>query len=175
MEIKMATTKSILANATKNNGGSAVQIGPSKILSNLGLGLDSPATGSVVIDGTDTNKSVDSAIFAKNTQRPLGQRLSESPSLVGGSSYPRYFRQINSIEAFDSPGTATAFRAGYFNLYTGKWSINPTVTYDNMHKAVNSIAHIDTEAHVTRSNPGSLTFLSGSKIPVNQNYESKRS
>jgi hypothetical protein len=175
MEIKMATTKSISGNATKNNGGYAVQIGTSTVLNSLGLGLDNPATGSVVIDGDDTDKSVDSEVFAKNTQRPLGQRLSDSPSLVGGSSYPRYFRQINSIESFDSPGTATAFRAGYFNLYTGKWSTNPTVTYDNMHKAVVGTSNIDNAAHVTRSNTGSLTYLSGSKIPVNQNYESKRS
>lgn len=168
----MATTKAISANTTKNDGGSAVQVGTSEILSNLSLGLTNPATGSVVIDGTDTDKSVDSETFAKNTQRPLGQRLS-SP-LISASNYPTYIRAVNGIETFDSPGTATAIRAGYWNIYTGQWSTDPTVSYNNMHKAVTGTANIDNNVHVSRSYTGSLTFLNGSKNPVNQNYDSKK-
>lgn len=168
----MATTKSISANVTKNDGGSAVQVGTSEVLSSLSLGLTNPATGSVVVDGTDTDKSVDSAVFAKNTQRPLGQRLT-SP-LVSASNYPTYIRSVNGIESFDSPGTATAIRAGYWNIYSGQWSTDPTVSYDDMHKAVSGTTNIDNNVYVSRSNTGSLTFLNGSKNPVNQSYDSKR-
>ena len=172
MENKMATTKAISANVTNNDGGSAVQIGTSSVLSNLALGLQNPATGSVVIDGTDTDKSVDSESFAKNTQRPLGQRLT-SP-LISASNYPTYIRSVNGIESFDSPGTATGIRAGYWNIYSGQWETDPTVSYDNMHKAVTGTTNIDNNVHVNRANTGSLTFLNGSKNPVNQDYDSKK-
>lgn len=173
MENKMSTIhKAISANATKNDGGSAFQVGNSSVLSNITLGLKNPSTGSIVVDGTDTDKSVDSEPFAKNTQRPLGQRLTEV--LVGASSYPEYIRSINGIESFDSTGTATSIRAGNFNIFTGKFVTGPTVSYDNMHKAVTGTANIDNNVHVSRSDTGSLTFLNGSKNPVNQNYDSKR-
>jgi hypothetical protein len=172
MENIMATTKSISPNATKNDGGSAVQVGTSSVLSSLGLGLDNPATGSIVIDGTDTDKSVDAETFAKNTQRPLGQRLT-SP-LVSAANVPESIKSVNGIESFDSPGTATAIRAGYWNIYSGQWSTDPTVSYDDMHKAVTGTTYIDNNVHVSRSNTGSLTFLNGSKNPVNQSYDTKR-
>lgn len=174
MENIMFIKKAIENNPIKNNSGSSVQIGNSSTLNNLNLGLDNAATGSVVVDGDNTDKSVYEEVFAKNTQRPLGQRLADSPSLVNGSSYPSYVRNVNSIETFDSPGTATAFRAGYFNMYTGKWSTSPTVSYDNMNKSIAGSVNIDNAAHVSRLNTGSLTYLNGAKIPVNQNYESKR-
>jgi len=170
----MATTKSNLAKNVKNNGGSSVYIGTSSILNNLNLGLKNAATGSVVVDGVDADKSVSSQPFAKNTQRPIGKRLKEIAALTSGSNYPNYIRSVNGIETVDTRATATAIRLGYWNIYSGKWSTDPTVSYDNMHKAVVGTTNIDDAVHVSRANPGSLTFMSGNKNPVNRNYDSKK-
>lgn len=170
----MATTKSISSNATKNNSGVSVYVGTSSVLGTLNLGLRSPATGSVVVDGADTDKVITGNTFAKNTQRPVGKRLKEAAALESGSSYPVYVRSVNGIETVDTRAVATAIRSGYWNIYTGKWSTDPVVSYDNMHKAVVGTTNIDDAVHVSRANPGSLTFMSGNKNPVNKNYDSKR-
>ena len=57
----------------KNNGGVAVNVGSSKVLSSRKLGATEAATGSVVIDGTDTNKALSAGTFAYNDQKPVAK------------------------------------------------------------------------------------------------------
>lgn len=162
---------SVTAASTKNNSGAALKIKSTSVLSSVLAGLN-VSTGSVVVDGTDTDKAVDGAGFAHDNEKPIAQRLTSS--ILGGGD-PSLLKSINSIEAFDTRKIATAIRAGYWNIYTGQFTTNPTVSYDTMHKSVVGTADVDNAAHVGRSYTGTLTYLAGSKNPVNKVYDSKRS
>jgi hypothetical protein len=176
MENHMATQQqgrsSVTAASTNNNSGAALKIKSTSLLSSVLAGLN-VSTGSVVVDGTDTDKAVDGATFANNNEKPIAQRLTSS--ILGGSNDPSLLKSINSIEAFDTRKIATAIRAGYWNIYTGQFTTDPTVSYDTMHKSVVGTDDVDKAAHVGRSYTGTLTYLAGSKNPVNKVYDSKRS
>lgn len=175
----MATTKSISANTTKNNGGVAPRIGTSTVLSTVARGLNVP-TGSVVVDGDDTNKSLTSGTFAYNNQKPVAKRVTVSlatvskTTLQSGAARPELVVSVNKIETVDTRAIATAIRSGYWNIYSGKFTTNPVVSYDVMHKSVSGTSVIDAAANVSRSNQSKLTYKTGAKNPVNDAYDSKR-
>jgi hypothetical protein len=168
----MATTKSISANSTKNNSGSATNVGTSAVLNNLSLGSAIAYFGSVVIDGTDTDTATGGGTIAYNNSQPVGQRL--TALLLSGAAVPSQIKSVNGIETVDTRKIATAIRAGYWNIYTGQFTTDPVVSYDSMHKSVTGTTDIDTAVHVSRSNTSKLTYLAGSKNPVNKSYDSKR-
>lgn len=159
--------------STNNDNGTAKNIGSSStVLENLSLGrLNVSAFASVVVDGVDTDPALSGGVFAYSNNRPTAPRLTSSlatvsnTTLLSGSSIPSTARSINTRVRYVSTGYATAFRAGYFNLYTGRWTTNPT--------AVNETPGTDNAAAVTRSVPGTLRYMTSAKNPVVSNYSPK--
>lgn len=173
----MATAKSVSANPVKNRGGVGVNLGSvSNVLNNSTLGLKSAATGSIVVDGTDTDPALSAGVFAYNNQKPVAKRITTSlatvnkNTLVSGASVPSLIKSVHKLESIQTRRTSTAFRAGQFNIYTGTYSVAPTVATDTFHKAINGSAYVDSVANVSRDNPGKAVYLSGSKVPVANAY-----
>lgn len=156
--------------STKNKGGVAVKAGVSSTLSNRSVkGVNVGVYGSVVVDGTDTDKSVSAGVFAYNDQRPVGKRVSSTlatvanKTLLSGAAVPSLQTGINKLEAITTNRTSTAFRAGNLNLFTGK--------YTSVTTATDSLGN-DNAARVTRSSPGDLVYKLG-KAPVAVSYKAK--
>lgn len=173
----MATTKAISANATKNQGGVAVNIGTaSTTLVTSGLGLDVIATGSVVVDGTDTDKALSAGTFAYNNPAPVAKRVTASLATVSntalrsGALVPGLTKSIHKIESISTRRLATAIRAGYWNIYSGTFSTDPTVATDTFHKAVSGATYIDKVANASVSNPGVAVYKTGAFSPVVNTY-----
>lgn len=173
----MATTKSISANNVKNVGGVGKNVGTkSSVLSTSNLGLFSPATGSVVVDGLDTNPSLSGGVFANNSSAPVAKRVSvelgglPNDFLQSGAAMPGLIRGVHKIESIITRRLATSIRAGHWNIFTGIFSVSPTVATDTFHKSVDSAAFIDKVANVSESNPGSVIYRTGSKTPVVNTY-----
>jgi hypothetical protein len=161
----MSTHAAINGQPVKNNSGSAINTGSSsKIL--VGKSLSDSATalgvvGSVVVDGTDTDKAVSAKVFAKNTSKPLAIRL-DAPLNKAASSVRR---AVHKIEGVSTRRVATAIRAGNYNIYTGLFSVAPTVADDSFGE--------DNAATPTSQVPGELTYKTGAAKPVNDNYKAK--
>lgn len=157
--------------STKNKGGVAVKAGASSTtLSNRPVkAINVGVYGSVVVDGTDTDKSVNAGVFAYSDRKPVAKRLSDSlatvsnKTLLSGAAVPSLQTEINRSEGVTTNRTSTAFRAGNLNLFTGK--------YTSVTTASDSFGN-DTEARVTRGAPGRLVYLLG-KAPVRTGYKAK--
>lgn len=173
----MATTKSISAKSVKNVGGTAKQIGSSStVLVSSNLGLNTVATGSVVVDGDDTNKAVDLGVFAYNNQTPIAKRLTSSLATVNnnvlrsGAAVPGLIKSVHKIESILTRRQATSIRDGNFNIYTGTFTVTPSVALDTFHKAVSGTTYVDKVANVNPNNPGVAVYRTGAKIPVINAY-----
>ena len=164
MEIKMATTKAISANAYKNNHGTAQNVGTSSTMASEALGslLNGPV-GSIVVDGDDTDKSIDANAFAAAQVLPTAQRV--SPSLLGGSNVVG--RSINKRESVITRQIATAIRANYFNRFTGLWSVGPSEVTET------AMVSSDVAANPSLSVPGKLTYKLGNPVASTVNYAKK--
>lgn len=163
---------------TKNNSGVAVNVGNSQILASRALGATEAATGSVVVDGTDTNKALNAGTFAYNDQRPVSKRLTtrlatvSNSTLLSGALVPSQIRSVNSINSVITNKFTTAVRAGYFNVYNGKFVNTDTGGAYTVPSATDTFL-TDNAAGVSRLSPGSLTFRTGAKLPVSANYKQK--
>lgn len=159
--------------STNNNHGTAKNIGTaSSVLENSGLGkVNVGVFGSTVIDGNDTDKALSGGVIAHNHIKPITKRVTtelggvNSTALATTSGVPSQLRLLHKRESFKVVQTATAIRAGYWNIYTGKWTTLPTSTTEN--------PGVDYAATVSRTSPGKLVYRTGSKLPVRDNYKSK--
>ena len=88
-----------------------------------------------------------------------------SAVLRSGSQYSGYLKNINYTESARTNRTASAIRAGKFNLYTGKFApAYPVVSNDAFGN--------DNAARSSYNTPGSFTFRVGNNI-TSKNYEAK--
>lgn len=156
--------------STKNKGGVAIKAGTSSTLTNRPVkAVDVGVYNSIVVDGIDTDPSLSGGVFAYNDNKPVAKRVTTALATVSnkvlrsGAAVPSLQTEINKLEAVITNRTATAFRAGNFNLFTGK--------YTSVTTATDSFGN-DTEARVTRSAPGRLVYLLG-KAPVRTGYKAK--
>lgn len=161
--------------STKNSGGVAIKAGTaSKTLTNRPVkSANVGVFGSVVVDGTDTDKALSGGVFAYNDNKPVAMRLTTSLATVAnkvllrGADVPSLVKGINKIESVVTNKTSTAFRAGNFNLYTGKYApgsvTSPTDSFGT-----------DNAASVTRAAPGKLVYNLPKK-PVAVSYKPKTS
>jgi hypothetical protein len=163
---------SVTPKSTKNNAGTIVNAGNTQTsMTKKALGRQATDVGSKVIDSVDTNKSVNAGTFAYNRQLPLSKRLTTSLGgvsnnvLLSGAAVPALVKSIKSVESRYTVKQATAIRAGHFNMSTGKYSTPPTVALDSFGN--------DNAARVGRSNPGSLVFRTGKRMPTSTNYRTK--
>lgn len=174
--------------STKNNHGVAVKTGSSSTILS-GRSVASPATtvfGSTVVPASSTindyaTKAVSAGAFKYDDQKPVAKRLSSviggvsNTTLLSGALVPSLVTTINRSRVKNSGGSlvdgvrtrkqATAFQAGQFNLFTGKYSPAPIVAADTY--------TTDAAATPTRSVPGQLVFRTGAKVPVTKDYSSK--
>lgn len=149
----------------------------SDVLGSLDLGLAATRTGSVVVDGADTDEAVSAGVFAYNNDRPVAKRVTDSLSevsndfLLSGAGRPDLIQSVHKIEGISTRRVATAIRAGYWNIYTGTWSTSPTVASDSF-TGSDSTSN-DYAARVSRSAPGNLTYKLGSPTVVTVGYAEK--
>lgn len=105
--------------------------------------------------------------------------LGYSSSVAGGQATRVGFgsdygirRSIHKLEHLYTRRVATAIRAGYWNIYTGTWSTDPTVADDA------STMGTDDAATPTRAKPGELTYRvsgmpDGTYGPIQDDYPPK--
>jgi len=168
--------------STKNNGGTAIKAGSAAtVVENLSVGTSSTPVGvfvSVVVPASTTtndyaDKGLSAGVFSYNNNRPVAKRLTTALSTVSntflrsGAAKPDLVRGIHKLETLRSYRLTTAYRAGYFNIFTGAFSTPVTVAVDTL--------ATDNAANPTRSSPGQLTYKTGKYVPVNDDYKAKTS
>lgn len=167
-----------------NNGGSATKIGTSSVLNNVSVSKDTTGVfGSTVVDGSDTDKAVSGGVFAHNHVKPIAGRVTTEIAgvntnvLLTNSNNPNQLRSINKRESIKSNGVATAIRQGYWNIYSGTWTTDPTpvtVATTGVPTTGQAQAGNDDAATPTREAPGELVFRTGAKLPVrDKDYKPK--
>jgi hypothetical protein len=175
--------------STKNKGGSAVRIGSSStVLSNQSSTTPNVGVfGSVVVDDSVTTndyaaKAVSGGSFAYNTRTPVAMKSSvkvgdvNNTVLSGAANVPSLTKGINKLETLRTYRFGTAIRAGHWNIYTGKFTVAPTVAVDpfwDNAAGTTSSTSTDTAAGASRTAPGKLSYRTGAKIPVRANYSTK--
>lgn len=177
----MSTTTAVVGvTGTKNNGGVGINLGTSKVLKSSALGSAQPYTGSTVIDGTDTNKILSEGVFAYDNKKPIAKRITSSlatvtnTTLLSGALVPSQIRSINKIQSVVTNKFTTAIRAGYFNIYNGKFVDTNTGSAYTVPSATDTFNN-DVAASPTRDNPGTLRYGIGSKVAVSASYQKKTS
>jgi hypothetical protein len=174
----------LTGSGSRNNGGSATRVGTSAELNNVAISKDTTGVvGSVVVDGADTDKAISGGTIAHDHVKPIVAKVTSeiaglaSTALSTNANNPAQLRAINKVESVKSNGVATAIRAGYFNIYTGRFSTNPTpVTVYPTGVPTTNQAWVGTDdaATPTRSAPGELVFRTGAKLPVrDRDYSAK--
>lgn len=173
----MSTHKAISSASVKNNHGVGFGLRHSSpILNSVDLGLEATRTGSIVVDGTDTDPAT-AGVFAYNDQLPIAKRLTTSLAglsndfLLSGAGEPNLIVSVHKIESITTRRTATAIRAGYFNFYTGKFTTSPTNVVDSF-TGSDSTSN-DYAARVSRKLPGRLTYKLGNPAAVTVGYKPK--
>lgn len=177
-------TSAVTSNSTKNNNGAAMNVGGSSVLANQALGaFFNGVFASTPIDNDSADKALSSGTFKFDNARGVVQRVTST--LAGGVS--RDFlthsaddagnaRSIHRQEVVTTTRTATAIRAGYWDIYSGSWSTSPTTATDAFWDIANdttSSTSTDDAASPTRSVPGELTYKLGQPVPVSTDYSAK--
>ena len=169
---------------SRNNGGAATRVVTSVLLDGVAVSKDTTGVfGSKVIDDAYADKAISGGVFAHDHVKPIVAKVTTeiagvaSSVLATNANNPAQLRAINKVESVKSNGVATAIRAGYFNIYTGRFSTNPTpVTVYPTGVPTTNQAWLGTDdaANPTRSAPGELVFKTGAKLPVrDKDYSAK--
>jgi hypothetical protein len=169
--VDYTTPPNLKGSGSVNDGGTSTRVTSTSLLRNVAVSKDQTGVfASTVVNGTDTDPAVGGGVFAHNHVKPITARVTNeianvaSSALANTANNPAQLRSINKRESYKSNGVATAMRAGYFNLFTGKFSPLPT--------PVTETPGTDVAANPTRSAPGDLVFRTGAKLPV-RNYDYK--
>lgn len=174
MAILQVNGDPVTATSTRNRGGTGINTSSSSVLSNsVSLGFDDVGVfGSVVVDGTDTDKAVDSSGFANSTQKPIAKRLTSELGgvnnlvLLSGAAQPHLVRSVNKLETINSLLQTTAYRDGRWNIFTGQYDAGyPLNSEDDFGP--------DNEARATRTAPGNFSYKGGNLLPVSESYPVK--
>ncbi len=160
--------------STNNNNGTVMAGGSSSTkLSKLGINrADVEVFASTVVESNVVGnaKAISGGVFAHNHTSPLTARVTKELAGVVSSALSKpsdvVGRSINKLESVVTNKTATAFRAGSFNLYTGKYAAGSvTTTTDNLGN--------DVAANPTDNNPGRLVYQLSKPAPVSTSYKSR--
>jgi hypothetical protein len=133
--------------------------------------------GSTVIENTVTvkdyaGKAISGGTFAHNHTKPISSLITDeiagvstdvikSPGNDGDT-----IRSINKLETLRTRRFTTAIRENKYNRVTGAFDSGyPVVATDSL--------GTDEAATPTASVPGELTYRTGAKVPVNDNYKAK--
>lgn len=133
--------------------------------------------GSIVVQDSVTekdyaNKAVSAGAFAHNHIKPISSLVttelagvSNNAILTPGNDGDT-IRSINKIETLRTRKFTSAVRANKYNRYTNKFDAGYP-------EAVSDALGTDEAATPTASVPGELTYRTGAKVPVNDNYKAK--
>lgn len=171
--VDYSTPPNVKGSGAVNNGGVSVRANSSSLVRNVSVTKDTTGVfASTVVDGVDTDPAISAGVFAHNHVKPITARVTNeiaglaSSVLSTTADDPSQLRSINKRESYRSTGFSTAFRAGHFNLFTGKFSPALSTVTEN--------PATDVAATPSRSAPGDLVFRTGAKLPVrNNDYKAK--
>lgn len=162
----------VTATSTNNNGGTAVNVGTSTLLSNQGLGtVDLGVFGSTPIDNATANEARSAGVFAFDNNRGVIRRVTTTLSnvandvLQSAASVPSLVQSINQTSGTYITDLTTAIRDGRWNAYSGAF-VPPL-------SGVDADFGIDSAANPTRAVPGELYYLQGGKTAVTGTYSAK--
>lgn len=156
--------------STKNKGGAVIKAGTSLLLDNVSAARsNSSVFASTVISSASTvvdyaTSALSAGTFAYNNQKPVAKRYSilisgtSNSFLQTGAARPELVRSIQKLETLRTRRLTTAIRAGYWNIYSGTFSTQPT-------NAVDSLG-TDTAAAPTQAIPGQIVYMAGGKNPL---------
>lgn len=165
------------------NGGVALSMGASTSL----LVARAPQTpdlgvyGSTVVAGPAVAKSKAAGTLAHSHKLPLTFFVTDelagvaSSALANPQNPDAWFTQSATSTAYVRQ-TSTAFRNGDFNIFTGKFTVAPTVLKQCMYSidtaADSCVANVaDHSTATSAAVPGKLTFLVGGQVPSTVNYK----
>ena len=134
------------------------------------------AFGSKVVEDSVTSKdyagkAISGGTFSHNHVQPISALVTTelagvNTNVIKSPANDGVKRSINKVENNKSILFTTALRANKYNRVTGKW--------DNGYPAAQTISFdSDEAANPTMSVPGELTYRTGAKVPVNDNYKKK--
>lgn len=187
--VQIDGSSAVTATSTRNNHGSAINVGSSTLLSNQALGrAESSVFGSTVVSNA-TNDYADPVLsegtFAFNNNRPIAIKVTNTLAgsvsntfLLSGASDLNSRRSIHRQEKVRTTRTSTAIRAGSWNIYTGRFTSTPTTAVDAFYSisgGTTSSTSTDEAATPSREIPGELTYKLGQKLPVSVDYVAKNS
>jgi hypothetical protein len=127
---------------------------------------------STVVDNNSADKAISGGTFAHDHVKPISTLVTSelaglsntairSPGNDGGN-----IRSINKLETLRTRRFTTAIRANKYNRFTGAFDSGfPVVATDSLAS--------DVAATPSRSVPGKITYLRGSKTPYNDSYKAK--
>jgi len=159
----MSVNKAKTTESFRNNGGAAINVGTpnnSPISSNLkSKANDVGVFGSAPAATFDVKEN----FFGV----PLGSLndITTTLNTLYQTPVPSLTKSIHKTESSTSLQYTTAFRNGYYNMYTGKFLVAPTVSSDSFGN--------DDAARPSRDVPGELVYRTGAKRPVEADYPSK--
>jgi hypothetical protein len=137
------------------------------------------AFGSKVVENTVTikdyaGKAVSAGVFAHDHVKPISSLITDELAGVNTNAIKTpgndsdVIRSINKLETLRTRKLTTAIRENKYNRYTNEFDAGyPAVTVD--------VLASDNAATPTASVPGELTYMSGAKVPYNDNYKAKTS
>ena len=167
-----ATTNNYYQTSTKNNNGTVMAGGATPTqLSKIGVKRnDVPVFASTVVESSllGNAKAVSGGVFAHDHVKPLTAKVTTEIAGLSSTALSKtsdiITRNIHKTESVITNKTSTAFRAGNFNLYTGKYS-STTVATDSFGN--------DVAANPTAVIPGRLVYQLSKPKPVTTSYKSK--
>ncbi len=168
------------------NGGAAVKVGSgaSGLVDNVVSAEDqSGLHGSQVVEGASTGcqKALSAGTFRGDNAEVIAKRVTDTlaasvsnTQLLSGAAVPGNRRSVHKYPAtFATRLLTTAIRAGQWNIFTGVFTVAPTVTSADAFKNIDGGGVLDKAANPTRTEPGRLVFKTGKPAPNEQVYSTK--
>lgn len=129
--------------------------------------------GSTVLQVNNlTDVAVSGATFAHDHEKPISVFITSELAGLSNNSIQSpgndgdTIRSVNKFETDQSALLATGFREGKLSLYSGQWEAGyPSGVVVSFSR--------DDAANPTYDAPGELTYMTGSKNPVNDEYPKK--
>jgi len=163
MSTRTAKTR---ANAGGNNGGAIMNGG--NIAANSAItATNITADGDNLVSKTNNVGVFGSTPVASSTVNKANvfldvaqlNDITETLNTLYQDPRPDLTKSIHKTETSRTLQYTTAFRNGYYNMFTGKFFVDPTVQVDTF--------AADHAASPTREVPGELAFMYGAKNPTN--------
>jgi len=137
------------ASGANSNHGAAARVGSAtSLLDNVSVSrAQTSIFGSTVVDGNDTDEALSASTIAYNNQKPVAMRYSATISgqsntvLRSGADVPGQNRSPHKREAYKVSKSATAYRKGYWDPYTGKFSVYGTYSRSGATVTVTAANH----------------------------------